>query len=240
MIILSLALSGCSSSPGTSSNGSPFEGIIKAKFTDDSEASNMTFLVKANLFRLEISDGAEKENPPKAVILDLKSGIQKMMDPQEKEYIEINLTDLTDYNDSGKGDREPISKFTPTGKTETIAGYTCEHYLIDDPEKTDFCLAKGMVYAGTGEEFGGGLWQVLRNKKDDRELKARMESDPEFKKLVESGAFPLKISQVENGQVKTIMEVTGIERKALDDSLFKVPADYKKIEMKMPMGIPQR
>src|SRR5262245_66650348 len=97
-----------------------------------------------------------------------------------------------------------------------------------------------MVYTGTGNEFGGGLWQVLRNKRDDQELKARMESDPEFKKLVESGAFPLKISRVENGQVKTIMEVTGIERKQLDDSLFNVPADYKKVEMMMPTGIPKR
>ena len=237
LIILSLALIGCSSSPGS---GSPFEGIITAKYTDESEAASMKFLVKANLFRLEMLDEAEMAAAPKAVIMDLKSGVQKMIDPQEKKYLEINLSELTESDGSEKDERGPITKLTPTGKTETIAGHTCEHYLLDDPEKTDFCLAKGMVYTGSEKEFGGGLMQVLRNKIDNQELKARMESDPEFKKLVESGAFPLKISRVENGQVKTIMEVTGIERKQLDDSLFKVPADYKKVEMMMPTGIPQR
>jgi hypothetical protein len=45
------------------------------------------------------------------------------------------------------------------------------------------------------------------------------------------------MAHIENGQSKTIMEVTGVERKSLDDSLFTVPADYKKTEIPGMPGI---
>jgi hypothetical protein len=34
------------------------------------------------------------------------------------------------------------------------------------------------------------------------------------------------------------MEVTGVERKSLDDSIFTVPADYKKTEIPGMQAIP--
>jgi Domain of unknown function (DUF4412) len=46
------------------------------------------------------------------------------------------------------------------------------------------------------------------------------------------------MANIENGQPKTIMEVTGVERKSLDDSLFAVPADYKKTEIPGIPGMP--
>jgi hypothetical protein len=88
-------------------------------------------------------------------------------------------------------------------------------------------MAKGLGYYGGG---AGGVLDKLKDPALREKAKAQLDANPEFAKFVEGGAFPLKITAVENGQSKTLMEVTSIERKSLDDSLFTVPADYKKAE----------
>ena len=60
-------------------------------------------------------------------------------------------------------------------------------------------------------------------------------SHPEWVKLLEGGAFPLKLTNIEDGKLLMSFEATKIEKKSLDDSLFVIPSDYK--ELTMP-GIP--
>jgi len=115
---------------------------------------------------------------------------------------------------------------TSTGETETIAGFTCRHWLIGDK---DVCVAKGLGYFGEGGS--GGFLDRVQNPAMREKYKAQLDANPEFAKFAEGGAFPLKITVIENGQPRVIMEVTRIERKSLDDSLFTVPADYKKTEI---------
>jgi hypothetical protein len=132
--------------------------------------------------------------------------------------------------EAGKDSQIDFPKVTSTGKIETIAGVTCQHWLIGD--KMDMCLAQGLGY------FGGvssGILDKVQNPAMREKFKAQLDANPEFAKFAEGGAFPLKIVNIENGQSKTIMEVTNVERKSLDDSLFTVPADYKKTEIP---GIP--
>ena len=126
---------------------------------------------------------------------------------------------------------------TSTGKTETVAGITCQHWLLGDKQEMDMCLAKGMGYFGFGGQSGGVL-DKLKNLALRDKIKAQLDANPEFAKFVEGGAFPLKMDKIENGQSKTIMEVTSVERKSLDDSLFTVPADYKKMEIPGVPGMP--
>src|SRR5262249_46082769 len=128
-------------------------------------------------------------------------------------------------------------KVTSTGKTETVAGLSCEHWLLGDKQNMDMCLAKGMGYFGFGGQ-SDGILDKLKNLALREKFKAQLDANPEFAKFAEGGAFPLKIARVENGQSKTVMEVTTIERKSLDDSLFTVPADYKKMELPKIPGLP--
>ena len=51
--------------------------------------------------------------------------------------------------------------------------------------------------------------------------------------LRDQQGFPLKVTRVDGAAV---MEVTKIEKKALDASMFAPPADYQKLEM--PTGAP--
>jgi hypothetical protein len=232
-IILSTAvvLSGCSSSPGIS-----FEGEITAKLAEEIDNYNtklkldhniVNFKIKANLFRLEYTNKEGQLGPLGTTIMDLKSGIQRKINADEGTYSELDMRKSQIFlEDDAKAQNLPI--ITRTGKTETIAGYTCEYYQL---EKMNLCVAKGLSYIPSGNDFRGGVLTYYNLQGDQR----RMEADPEFKKLVESGGFPLKITFDENGQVKTYMEVTRIERKSLNDSLFQVPADYKRVEMP---GIP--
>jgi hypothetical protein len=97
-------------------------------------------------------------------------------------------------------------------------------------------MAKGLGYFGGGGS--GGILDKLKNLAMREKVKAQLDANPELAKFVEGGAFPLKMASIENGQSKTIMEVTGVERKSLDDSLFTVPADYKKTEIPGMSGIP--
>jgi hypothetical protein len=158
-----------------------------------------------------------------------------MLFPQTKTYMTMNGGEMAEEmtKGDGKGPSFDFPKVTSTGKTETIAGITCEHWLMD--EKTDVCMAKGLGY------FGGGSNNILDKLKNlalREKIKAQLNTNPEFAKFIEGGAFPLKMAQIENGQSKTIMEVTAVERKSLDDSLFNVPADYKKSEIPGMPGMP--
>jgi hypothetical protein len=58
-----------------------------------------------------------------------------------------------------------------------------------------------------------------------------------FRAKFPNGFFPLRLTVTEGGKVTTDMVVTAIERRALADDMFTVPAGFT--EMRMPgMGPP--
>lgn len=101
---------------------------------------------------------------------------------------------------------------TRTGKKETVAGYECEHLLIEgNPRETDVCVARSLgpyVSPTLGTQMPA--WQ---------------------RALAADGAFPLKVTGPD-GTVQ--LEVTKIEKRKLSPSLFDVPDDYTK--MQLPAG----
>jgi Domain of unknown function (DUF4412) len=221
LLSLLACLSGCS--PGTSTSGSQFEGVITVKYYDFMGLDRGIFSFKESLYR---SETVKKRGVTDVLIVDYKTGIGKDINQTEKTYLEIDPRDI------GKS-IEKLPKFTPTGKTETIAGYTCENYvMMDDPQKTSMCFAEGLGYIGSaGDFYRSGVLKFLNISADDKEISARMDSDPVLKKLIETGAYPLKTSGIVNGWEIIFLETISIERKSLDDSLFQVPAGYKKVEL---------
>jgi hypothetical protein len=169
-------------------------------------------------------------------LMDVSSGTMTTLFPHAKTYTTMNWNEMAEEMTKGAGKDSPIDfpKITSTGKTETIAGITCENWLFGD--KVEMCVAKGLGYFGGGGS--GGILDKLKNFAMRDKIKAQLDANPELAKFAEGGAFPLKMTEIENGQPKTIMEVTKVERKSLDDSLFTVPADYKKMEIPGMMGMP--
>jgi len=231
------AASSSSSAPAGASGGSAFEGAVTAKMFTGDRPVEIRYAIKGARTRVEtqLSQGGAQMG---VMLIDLSSSTQTMLIPQTKTYMTMNWGEMADKlaKEAGKDTPGDFPKVTSTGKTETVAGFTCQHWIIGDKQDTDVCLARGLGYFGFGGQSGGVL-DKLKSLAFGDKIKTQLDANPEFAKFVEGGAFPLKVSQIENGQSKTIMEVTSVERKSLDDSLFSVPADYKKMEIPgMPPG----
>jgi hypothetical protein len=109
---------------------------------------------------------------------------------------------------------EPMDKkvdIKQTGRKETIAGVECEHVLItSDKDSFDACIAHGL-----------GMFPIVNNPM------ARNDAPPAWQKLGRD-AFPLKVTR---GAGDVSFEVTKIERKSLDASLFALPEGFQKLDM---------
>jgi len=238
-----------SSSPSSASSlssapsGGEFEGQITSKMFVGDRTMETRYAIKGARNRIEAlfpqGDAQASLVQTSVTLMDTSSGTMTMLFPQTKTYVTMNGGEMAEEMTKGEG-KDPLFDFpkvTSTGKTETIAGINCEHWLIGD--KTDVCMAKGLGYFGGGGP--SGILDKLKNLALRDKIKAQLDANPEFAKFVEGGAFPLKMAQVENGQSKTIMEVTAVERKSMDDSIFTVPADYKKTEIPgMPGTLPSK
>lgn len=228
------------SSSGAATIGGAFEGLITSKMNTGGQPMEIKYAIKGSRTRIETQLAAGGSQMG-AVLMDFASGTQTMLIPQMKTYTTMNWNEEGGIKKmaekmaekAGSGDS---FKATPTGKTETIAGHTCTHWILGDKQDTDACLAQGLGYFGGGSD-SGGLFDQLRSFALGDKAKAALQSNPEFLKFVEGGVFPLKLATIENGQTRTIMEVTSVERKPLDDSLFAIPADYKKMEIPGMPGV---
>lgn len=229
-----------SSSLSSAPSGEAFEGEVTSKTFIGDQAMETRYAIKGARNRIEtrFSQGGAQSGAmqPSVMLMDISSSTTTMLFPQTKTYTTMNWGKMAEEMTKEAGNASPdgFPKVTSTGKTETIAGITCEHWIID--EKMDMCMAKGLGYFGGGGS--GGILDKLKNLSMRDKLKAQIDANPEFAKFAEGGAFPLKMANIENGQTKTLMEVTSVERKSLDDSLFNVPADYKKTEIPGIPGMP--
>jgi len=218
------------SSPAVLSGGGAFEGLITAKMMPGERGMEVKYAIKGSRMRVEtlLAQGGAAMG---IVLMDLSAGTQTLLTPQTKTYMSMNqdigkLKEMADKaaKSAGEDNAGDIYKVTTTGQTETIAGYSCQHWLMGAKQQTDVCLAKGLGQSGS-------ILAQLKTLGLDEKAKAQIQANPEFLKFAEGGAFPLKMSQIENGQSKTILEVTKVERKSLDDFVFTVPSDYKKMEI---------
>ncbi len=223
-------------SSSTSGSGEAFEGLITSKMTTGSQQMEIKYAVKGSRTRIETQLAAGGTQMG-VVLMDFAAGSQTMLIPQMKSYTTMNWNEEGGVKNMVENMAGNASfKATPTGKTETIAGHSCTHWILGEKQDTDACLAKGLGYFGGGGD-SGSVFDKLRNIALGDKTKAQLESNPEFLKFVEGGVFPLKLAVIENGQPRTIMEVTTVERKTLDDSLFAIPSDFKKMEIPgMPIG----
>lgn len=222
-----------------SSSAGDFEGLITMKMeTEVQKGMEMTYFLKGKHTRIETNVPSTPE--AHAVMLwDLEGAKITTLMPSKKMYMTMDLKEAAEgmkeaakemKKSRGEEEETKFPKLTDTGKQETIAGYTCEHWLMGDQQNLDMCVAKGLGYFGMGGQGGGGL-AALKNLAFSPKLLAEAAAHPEWVKFLEGGAFPLKITALEDGKAKMNMEATMIERKSLDDSLFAVPPDYKELNM---------
>jgi hypothetical protein len=176
----------------------PFEGTVS--MTVGREAQPITYSVRQGVMRLDLHGRGGRET---AVIVNTPARLVNVLLPGQQMYVEQELS-----ADSIPAIRRLRPTITRTGRTEQVAGHTCEHWMVKDEkgETVDACMAQGIgAFAGL-ERVGGGAWM----------------SD-----IGEGGWFPLLATRVDNGE--TVLRVTAIDARTLDASLFTVPAGYQKL-----------
>jgi len=228
-VTASLAVSALCTIPAAAQG---FEGTVTWQMADKGE---MAQTYKGAQVRTEVTGRGGRQG---VMIMDNSAKTMTMLVPERKMYMQMDMKDMGDRM-KDKSDAKP-PKITATGKTETIAGKTCEVYRYAEeagkPETMEMCVAKGMGYF-----MGGNAGPMGMGRRGPGAEMAAVASNPEYAKLYKDGFFPLRISRLEDGKATNEMVVTKIEPKSVDAAAFKAPADYT--EMKMPGGMggpPQR
>ncbi len=186
-----------------------FEGVIDFALTSESGNGSLTYMVKGSNVRVE-TEG--RQGMKVVFLIDVKENKTYMiMDPM-KMYMETPQPTTEESSD------KPKFEISKTGKTQTILGYACEEYLVKDGDKqTNVWVTKDL---GTFELFrmGGGR---QRNNVDA------------WQKAIGKSGFPLlattKMGDKEAGSLKAIK----VEKKSVDDALFKIPEGYQKFDNSM-------
>lgn len=198
----------------------PFEGNVTMRITSEGRTVDMTYALKGARLRMDMPL-AGRASGANAMYMVREGDRLSMVMPAQKMYIEQPISAGGMAGRAGARGAAKVA-VTPTGKTETVAGYPCEHYSVTSDEgQYDVCLAKGIgnftvptnPMAGRGAASGG--------------------SDRVLEQLGATG-FPLRVQKAGG---ETILEVTKIERKPLDDALFAVPSDFRKVDFSR-MGRP--
>src|SRR5712692_2899681 len=136
-----------------SSSGGDFEGLITMKMeTEVQKGMEMTYFLKGRHTRIETN----VPNVPEAhavMLWDLEGAKITTLMPSRKTYITMDLKEAAKgmkeaakemKKSRGEEEETKFPKLTETGKQETIAGYTCEHWLMGDQQNLDMCVAKGL------------------------------------------------------------------------------------------------
>ncbi len=112
-------------------------------------------------------------------------------------------------------------KVTKTGKTDTVAGYPCEYWdITSDHKQGTVCMGKD-----------GPSWFSMPTTGVPTEHAWALE-------LMDGKHFPLRfIGYGKDGTTEeNRVEVTKIDKKALPDTEFQVPAGYKTIDLEKMFG----
>ncbi|MBC7788420.1 MAG: DUF4412 domain-containing protein [Anaerolineae bacterium] len=179
-----------------------FEGILTMKVSgpQNTVPRTMKYYVRNGVMRLEMEG---KDGPQGYTITDPRKQVSYTVVPGQRMYMEMAAAPNT---------VEKINKTEPqitrTGRTETIAGHKCEHWIIkSEAEESDVCVAKGL-----GKFFGAA---------------SGGQGEPAWIRKLGADFFPLRYSKA--GETRAALEVTRIEKRSLDASLFEPPAGFKKV-----------
>ncbi len=225
---------------GTLQTASAFEGQVDMQITNPqkkNEAMVMHYTLKGQKLRFDMPTQASHGHDKGSVALVVDNDTHQMlilMDSGDGHKMAMRRAmpdpkTLAASGNQAKGDKasnlSDVHPPTPTGRTETIAGYEAAEYKMTDKngEEIDLWLAKGLgVFMGPGA-VGGGF--------------GRRSSGPaipaEWQNFAATaGFFPLRMTtQDKSGKVTMKMEVVRIDKNSVSDSTFS-SAGYE--EMQMP------
>jgi hypothetical protein len=204
--------------------GTGFEGTLTFQMQGE-KGSTMTMVstTKGNKLRMEVSDPA---NPTHAgeVVMDGDAHTEMMIMPQQKQYMVIPQSMMDAMKD--RADSGVKFTFNKTGRTETVAGVSCQVVHVSGtkngkPQEGDMCVAKGVG-------FDPAAWSSMGGRSGAGGEMAQVRA------AVGPGNGIMKIVTTSEGQPLFSMEVTKVDRSRVSADAFTPPAGYT--QMQMPAG----
>lgn len=184
-----------------------FEGKVTFNVYDGGEGHTMEYFVKGSKMRFDVNEKGQMGQ----IIMDPAAKQFMMIMPQQKMYMVMQIPDNKMNSENSEGSKDN-TKFVKTGETKKILGYTAEKWTYNDGDNQGEAWMTNEV----------GALMMFDN--------PMQKEKPQWMKDIEdAGYFPLEV--YENGN--KVYEVTDIEKKTLDNSMFEPPAGYQKMDMPM-------
>jgi hypothetical protein len=198
---------------------SPFSGEMQMEVRNGppgSPTTASTFKVKGTKMRIETA-AAGAGGPPGAVIVEPVEKKMTMLDDKTKTAMVMHIPDSATGSGSGSAGGPGAgagkkTEFKKTGKSDVVAGYSCDIYSFDGDEpgeKGEACIASGLSFLGMGGKMAGGWASSISS----------------------VGGFPLRVVVSQAGTEKSRWEVKSVARKDVPESDFQVPPGYKVMDM---------
>uniref|UniRef100_A0A7C4UGC3 DUF4412 domain-containing protein n=1 Tax=candidate division WOR-3 bacterium TaxID=2052148 RepID=A0A7C4UGC3_UNCW3 len=240
--------------------GVKWETTIVSQGKSGTSTIKTTGYAEGDFVRIEYVDVQGKETMSKKGeywLYDTKKNVIFIVDNENKEYIEIPMNDLSSLM-KGIGDvvkidiKNPKIEIKQIGE-EIVNGYKCNHYLITKSYETEMSVMIMKVKMrteeaedvwATNEDLFSGISRNYVNSKFKSGLKALDDMiDKEIETYKITG-FPIKIISIRKTydnqnklteEHKTETNVTKIVKENINPSMFTIPSDYKKSELKLQM-----
>ena len=212
---------------------SGFEGevgvLMKGKPASHTANGSQAMIVetKGDKVRVDLPPGmaGDKGTGPSYVIYNTPEKKLSMVMDAQKQVIVIDMNKTADQlkGATPPGAHAPPAgpppKITKTGKSETVAGFTCENWDIEqEGKKSVACVAQQ-----------GASWFHLP-------ITGIPTEHAWMAELMDGKHFPLRfVSFAKDGTEEARIEVTRIEKKTIAPARFDVPAGYKVVDLAQMM-----
>jgi outer membrane lipoprotein-sorting protein len=181
----------------------------------------------ASTIKLEIKgDKMRTETPGLGFVNITDAGKKKtwLLEPTAHTYTEMDLSSATAATATAPTTKSKAT-VVKTGRSDKVAGYSCDVYEVDDPSgamsHTELCMASGLSMLAMGLTGPFAMFTKGNDAWSD----------------VLSHGFPLRmIMRDASGAPLMKMEATKIEKKSLPDSEFEVPPGYTKTPSPFGLG----
>lgn len=224
-----------------------FNGTITfAMHSDKGKTSTMIQTTSGNKLRMEVFDSAKGPGQNSGVILDGDAHTMTVVMPEQQKYMTMTQDQMkqTSAAMSGMSGMNAGSQssatgtpwtVTNTGRTETVAGVSCDVYHASGTTRAgkasegDVCLAKGVGLSIMDPAYQGIMGM------------GRMNAAPEYAQvsdLLKGGKGILKVTEIKDGKSTVVLEAIKIDRSSPSSSAFAPPPSFTQQEMpQMPAGM---
>tara|TARA_Y100000589_G_scaffold317298_1_gene343150 strand:- start:80368 stop:81048 length:681 start_codon:yes stop_codon:yes gene_type:complete len=187
-----------------------FEGELTIERINYRDTTYYKYFVKDNLIRI---DELNTKNEIQGTLLfDLNNQTILAVNHLRKVYIDYQPNTLSrDYS---------MSIVRKTTESKKINGFACEKWTVSNP-----ALDTKAVFWVTDGKYDFFLQLLLLWQKKDRLTQYYLQIP------ASRGYLPILAEEYyKNGKLKSKLEITQVDKKKIDDSVFEIPSDYFKYE----------